>query len=173
MRIMISNNLEPDSIDYADKVNVHIFSKMERRRSTDPSFSPCSHYFYLVKDGRNISSTSSSQRYKCTQCGKRFGTATNEWYMLVYSQKLHRILYSLFFKGTKQAEIGKQWGVPQSELSRFKHNYVDRVFEQHPDLINMQEYEIPKGVIYGDETFFGKRGNSISEIVFVNDPAKY
>ncbi len=166
---MFSQNLEPNNINYEDKVKVHIFSKMENMRSSDPSFSPCSHYFYLVKDGRNISSTGSSQRYKCTRCGKRFGTATNEWDMLVYSQKLYRILHSVFFEGTKQDAIAERWGIPQSEISRLKHNYVDRVFEQHPKLINMQEYEIPKGVIYGDETFFGKRGNSISEIVFVKD----
>ncbi|TFG17094.1 MAG: hypothetical protein EU530_11120 [Promethearchaeota archaeon] len=162
-------SIGPKKINYEEKVKVHIFSKLESKRSSDPSFSPCPHFFYLVKDGWNHSSSGSSQRYKCKNCGKRFGSNTNEWNMLVYKAKINRILHSIFFEGTKEISIGDTWEIPQYEVSRFKHKYVDQVFEQHPTLINQQEYAIPKGVIYGDETFFGKRGNSLSEIVFVND----
>ena len=162
-------SIEPKNINYEHIVKVHIFSKLESKGSTDPSFFPCPHFFYLVKDGWNLSSSGKTQRHKCKNCGKRFGSNTNEWNMLVYKTKINRILHSMFFEGTKAASIGDTWGIPQYEVCRFKHNYVDQVFEQHPTLINQQEYAIPKGVIYGDETFFGKRGNSISEIVFVND----
>ena len=122
----------------------------------------------LVKDGYNISSSSISQRYICNACGKRFGNDVNEWNLNIYEEKIKQIAYELFIEGSKQVNMAKRWKIPQSKLSKFKKTLVNAIFEQKPDLLNTQKNNLPKGVIYADETYLGKRGNSNTEILFTN-----
>ncbi len=129
----------------------------------------CNHIGFFVKDGTNSSNSSTTQRFKCQKCDKRFGNNINEWKLIEYNYKLQILLYEIFIEGCKQVNLSKRWGIPQEMISRFKKRYITQVFEQHPRLLNVENKHLKYGVIYGDETFFGKRGNSNQEIIFCNE----
>jgi len=162
-------NLYNEFVNIDDIVRISIFHTKKNDRSLKHGIQECNHLGYLVKDGHNISSTGSTQRYSCNECMKRFGSETNEWKLYEYQYKLKQILYEIFFEGCKQSKMEKRWGIPQPKISQFKHYFVDTLFEQHPELVISDLRELPMGVIYGDETYMGKRGNSNTEIVFCND----
>ena len=129
----------------------------------------CNHLGYLVKDGKTSLISGISQRIRCKNCGKRFGSNINEWNLYEYQYKIKQILYELFIEGCKQKNIEKRWGIPQDKVSRFKKKYVGALFEQHPRLLIDKNKPLRYGLIYGDETFFGKRGNSNQEVIYCNE----
>lgn len=165
----ILKNLPIGSLDIDEIIKVNIFPTNKKGRSRNRPPQECRHLGVLVKDGHNISSSRMVQRIACAKCGTRFGNNVNEWDLNIYQEKLKQVLYELFFEGCKQIKMEKRWGIPQSKLSKFKHDFVETVLEQYPDLLNSIPYDLPKGVIYGDETYLGKRGNSNTEILFTND----
>ncbi len=59
----------------------------------------------------------------------------------------------------------KQWGIPQQNLSQFKKSFVSQVFQQNSEVIEQKLKALPRGVILGNETYLGSRGNSDVEIV--------
>ena len=162
-------SLELGSINLDDYVNINIFSPMETDKSANSDPQDCTHFGYLVKDGHHLYPSQIIQRVKCSRCGKRFGNTVNEWNLYEYKIKLMHILYELFFEGCKQSKMSKRWSIPQSKLSSFKRKFVETIFQQHPKLVNYISHTLPRGVIYGDETYMGKMGNSNTEIVFCND----
>ena len=129
----------------------------------------CNHLGYLVKDGTNSTRSGVQQRWKCQKCKKRFGTDTNEWEIVKYKYKLKLLLYEVFIEGCKQVNIEKRWHIPQEKISRFKKQFVGAIFAHNPRLIIDKKKHLKYGVIYGDETFFGKRGNSNQEVIFCNE----
>ncbi|MHA1766259.1 MAG: hypothetical protein ACTSVK_08350 [Promethearchaeota archaeon] len=165
----IIKNLPIGSLDIDKFIKVNFFPTNERGRSRNSTPQECRHLGILVKDGHNISSSQMLQRITCSKCGARFGNNVNEWDLNRYQERLKLVLYELFFEGCKQTKMEKRWGIPQPKLSKFKHDFVKTVLEQYPDLLNSMPYDLPKGVIYGDETYLGKRGNSNTEILFTND----
>ena len=64
--------------------------------------------------------------------------------------------------------MAKRWGIPQDKLSKFKKSFVLQVFQQNSELIEQKLKALPRGVMLGDETYLGSRGNSDVEIVFIN-----
>jgi len=44
-----------------------------------------------------------------------------------------------------------------------------QLFQQNSQLIEQKLKALPKGVMLGDETYMGSRGNSDIEIVFINN----
>lgn len=169
MMCNIQPNLHNEFVDYDEIIRITIFHTKEIDGSSKHGIQECNHLGYLVKDGHNISSTGIAQRYLCKNCKKRFGSETNEWRLYEYQYKLKEILYEIFFEGCGQTKMEKRWGIPQPKISQFKHYFVDTLFEQHPGLVISDLHELPLGVIYGDETYMGKMGNSNTEIVFCND----
>ncbi|GAH70945.1 unnamed protein product, partial [marine sediment metagenome] len=91
------------------------------------------------------------------------------WNLLSYQQKIKMILYELFDLKYPLTGVAKRWGVPQEKLSRFKKWYVSQVFQQNSELIEQKLKALPRGVILGDETYMGSRGNSNAEIIFINN----
>ncbi len=169
MMTIVLPNLYNESVNFDEIVRISIFYNRKIDRSAKHGIQECNHLGYLVKDGHNISSTGSIQRYACSKCMKRFGSEIDEWRLYEYQYKLKQFLYEIFFEGCKQSKMEKRWGIPQPKISQFKHYFVDTVFEQHPELVISELRELPMGVIYEDETYLGKRGNSNTEIVFCND----
>jgi len=129
----------------------------------------CKHLGYLVKDGVNKDSPASTQRLKCSNCGKRFGTGVNEFKLGEYHYKIKQILYDLFIDGSKQNKMEERWLIPQPKLSQFKRSFVEQTFDQFPDLVLDRPKDLPLGTMYADETFIGKKGNSNTEIVFCSE----
>jgi hypothetical protein len=162
-------NLRHDFEEIDKKIKISIFHAKENPESTIYKTQECHHLGSLVKDGFNISSSGKIQRYRCKNCGKRFGNDVNEWILYEYQFKLKQLIYELFFDVSKQIKMESHWDIPQPKLSQFKHNFVDTVFEQNPHIIISESNELPRGVIYGDETYMGKMGNSNTEVVFCND----
>lgn len=79
------------------------------------------------------------------------------------------ILYELFILKYPLTGIAIRWGTTQEKLSQFKKSFVLQVFQQNSQLIEQKLKALPRGVILGDETFMGPRGNSNVEIIFINN----
>lgn len=150
-------------------IPLKLISIPKRKALTSRLSNSCNHLGFLVKDGMNSDQSEMKQRWRCQKCDKRFGTDVNEWNLLEYKYKVQLFLYELFIEGCKQVNLAKRWQIPQNKISRFKKNYVTALFEQHPRLIIDKNKPLRYGLIYGDETFFGKRGNSNQEVIFCND----
>lgn len=165
----IIKNLPIGSVDIDKIIDVIFFPSNKKGRSINIASQKCKHLGSLVMDGHNISLSQKLQRYTCTNCGARFGNNINAWDLNIYQDKLKQVLYELFFEGCKQTKMEKRWEIPQPKLSKFKHDFVETIIEQYPDLLNSMSYDLPKGAIYVDETYLGKRGNSNTEILFTND----
>ncbi len=82
---------------------------------------------------------------------------------------MKKILYELYVLKYPLTGIAKRWRIPQDMLSRFKKNYVSKVFQQNSQLIEQKLKALPRGVMFADETFMGPRGNSNVEIVVINN----
>ncbi len=103
------------------------------------------------------------------KCGKRFGNDVNTWDLLSYQQKIKMILYELFILKYPLTGVAKRWGITQEKLSQFKKSFVSQVFQQNSELIEQKLKALPRGIMLGDETYLGSRGNSDVEIVFINN----
>ena len=164
-----SRSLFRNSLDL-DNVIPLIFSlDTNNNDSSKNKQKSCHHLGYLVKNGFNMTQSGKKQRWKCQKCGKRFGTDVDEWNLAKYQNRIQLLLYELFIEGCKQKNIEKRWKIPQDKVSWFKKIYVGALFKQHPRLNIDKNKPLRYGLIYGDETFFGKRGNSNQEVIFCND----
>jgi len=151
------------------KIPVTFFSNEEKQGSEKYPSQECLHLGYLVKDGSNTVRSSRKQRVMCSNCGKKFGNHVSEFDVLLYRYRIKQILRELFFDGSAQVKIEEKWGIPQYMLSKFKRSVVEAAFEQIPNLVPGEEKTLPKGVLYGDETYMGTMGNSNTESVFCNE----
>lgn len=157
------------SINFDDLIPINFIGSKKRDLKSKYKEPSCNHLGYLIKDGTNPSKSGIKQRWKCSKCKKRFGTDTNEWKLEEYKYKIQNLLYEIFIEGSKQVNIEKRWHVPQEMISRFKKQIVGSIFKQHPSLLISKKIALKYGVVYGDETFFGKRGNSNQEVIFCNE----
>jgi len=81
---------------------------------------------------------------------------------------IQKILYELFVLKYPLTGVAKRWGIPQQKLSQFKKSFVTHVFQQNSEIIERKLKSLPRGVVLGDETYLGPRGNSDVEVVFIN-----
>ena len=152
-----------------DKMPINFFSGPKKRNSKSTSQIMCAHVGSLVRDGFNGVSPEKDHRVQCSQCGKRFGNDLEMWNLLSYQQKIKMILYELFILKYPLTGVAIRWNITQQKLSQFKKSFVSQVFQQNSELIEQKLKALPRGVILGDETYMGSRGNSNAEIVFINN----
>ena len=152
-----------------EKIRINFFSGPIKRNSKATLQKMCAHVGSITWDGFNVLKHKKDHRTHCSQCGKRFGNDVDTWNMLVYQQKIKMILYELFFYKYPLTGIAKRWGIPQDKLSKFKKLFVLQVFQQNSEVIEQKIKALPRGVILGDETYMGSRGNSNVEILFINN----
>ncbi|MEJ2250397.1 MAG: hypothetical protein P8Y97_12195 [Candidatus Lokiarchaeota archaeon] len=123
---------------------------------------------HRVRPTSSISERGKSHRIKCIKCGKRFGNDVNMWKLLIYQEKMQKVIYELLFTTTTLTTIAERWGITQQKLSQFKKSLVTQIFEQNSEIIEHQLKALPGGIMQGDETFLGSWGNSDVETVFIN-----
>jgi len=152
-----------------DKIPINFFSGPQKLNSKSTSQTMCAHLGSLVWDGFNNLVYKREHRIMCSKCGKRFGKDIEMWNLLSYQQMIKMILYELFILKFPLTGVVKQWGIPQQKLSQFKKSFVSQVFQQNSEIIEQKLKALPSGVILGDETYLGSRGNSDTEIVFINN----
>jgi len=129
----------------------------------------CAHVGSLVWDGFNNLDHEREHRIMCSKCGKRFGKDIEMWNLLSYQQMIQMILYELFIFKYPLTGVAERWGVPQDKLSKFKKSFVFQVLHQNSEIIEQNLKALPRGILLGDETYLGSRGNSNIEIVFINN----
>ncbi|KKN64159.1 hypothetical protein LCGC14_0494530 [marine sediment metagenome] len=152
-----------------DEIHINFFSGPKKRNLKSNSQKSCFHLGTLAYNGYNRVEDGKFHRVKCLTCGKRFGRDIEMWNLLSYQQEIKMILYELFDLKYPLTGVAKRWGIPQEKLSRFKKWYISQVFQQNSELIEQKLKALPRGVILGDETYMGSRGNSNAEIVFINN----
>ncbi len=152
-----------------EKIPINFFSGPKKRNSKSPSQIMCAHIGSLVWDGFNSIGPERDHRIQCSQCGKRFGNDLLMIDLLLYQEKIKKILYELFIFNYPLTGVAIRWGIKQQKLSQFKKEFVSQVFQQNSELIEQKLKALPRGVILGDETYMGSRGNSNAEIVFINN----
>jgi len=150
-------------------IRINFFSGPQKRNSKPESQNPCAHIGFLVYDGYNVLRNKNIHRIKCSKCNKRFGKEVDVWNLLLYQQKIKKILYELFVLKYPLTGVSLRWGVPQDKLSRFKKSFVTQVFQQNSQVIEQKLKTLPRGVMFADETFMGSRRNSNVEIVVINN----
>jgi len=155
--------------DLDEKMRINFFSGPKRRNSNSSSQQICAHIGSITWDGYNISEGVQNHRIQCSKCGKRFGNDLEMWNLLLYQEKMKKLLYELFFYKYLLTGVAERWGIPQDKLSKFKKSFVFQVFQQNSEIIEHKVKDLPRGVILGDETFMGSRGNSNVEILFINN----
>ncbi len=152
-----------------EKIPINFFSGPQKLNSKSTSQIICAHLGSLVWDGFNNLGYKREHRIMCSKCGKRFGRDIEMWNLLSYQQMIKMILYELFILKFPLTGVAKQWGIPQQKLSQFRKSFVSQVFQQNSEVIEQKLKALPRGVILGDETYLGSRGNSDTEIVFINN----
>ncbi len=152
-----------------DKMRINFFSGPIKRNSKSPPPGVCAHIGSIIWDGFNTIKCKKDHRIQCSQCGKRFGNELEMINLLLYQEKIKKILYELFFYNYPLTGVAKRWRVPQEKLSKFKKSFVLQVFQQNSEIIEQKIKELPSGVMLGDETYMGERGNSNAEIIFINN----
>ena len=155
--------------DIDKKIRMNFFSSPKKRNSKSDSQNICAHLGTLTYNGFNTLKNGRVHRIRCSKCEKRFGKDIEMRNLLLYQQKIKMILYELFVLKYPLTGIVKQWGIPQDKLSIFKKSFVSQVFQQNLEVIEQKLKALPGGVILGDETYMGTRGNSDTEIIFINN----
>jgi hypothetical protein len=152
-----------------EKMRINFFLSSIKRNLKSTSQQMCAHIGSITWDGFNSSEHKKDHRIKCSQCGKRFGKDIEMINLLLYQEKIKKILYELFILKYPLTGVAIRWGIPQDKLSKFKKSFVLQVIQQNSDVIEQKIKALPRGVILGDETYMGSRGNSNAEIVFINN----
>jgi len=155
--------------DLDEILRINFFSGPKKRNLKSTSQHMCAHVGSITWDGFNISEHNKDHRIQCSQCGKRFGKDLDMIELLLYQEKIKKILYELFFYKYPLTGIATRWQIPQDKLSKFKKSFVLQVFQQNSEIIEQKTKDLPRGVILGDETYMGSWGNSNAEIVFINN----
>jgi hypothetical protein len=151
------------------KIRLNFFSGPKKRNSKSTPQESCAHIGTITWDGFNTLKHEKNHRIQCSKCGKRFGNDVGMWNLLLYQEKIKKILYELFFYKYPLIGVAKRWGIPQQKLSQFKKSFVLQVFQQNSEIIEQKCKDLPQGVMLGDETYLGSRGKSDIEIVFINN----
>jgi len=152
-----------------DKMRINFFSGPIKQNLKSTPQQICAHIGSIIWDGFNTSKHKKDHRIQCSQCGKRFGNDVEMWNLLEYQEKIKKILYELFHFNYPLTGVAIRWQIPQHKLSEFKKSFVLQVFQQNSDVIEQKIKALPRGVILGDETYMGSRGNSNVEILFINN----
>lgn len=155
--------------DLDESMRINFFSGPKKRNSKSTSQHMCAHVGSITWDGFNTSKNNRDHRIQCSQCGKRFGKDLDMIELLLYQDKIKKILYELFFYKYPLTGIATRWQIPQDKLSKFKKSFVLQVFEQNSEIIEQKIKALPRGVMLGDETYMGSWDNSNAEIVFINN----
>ncbi len=156
-----------DNLD--KKIRVNFFSNPIKRNSKSLSQQACAHMGSITWDGFNMFEHKKAHRIQCSRCGKRFGNNVDMSNLLLYQEKIKKILYELLFYKYQLTGVAKRWGITQQKLSQFKKSFVSQVFQQNSEIIEQKIKALPNGIMLGDETYLGSRGNSDIEIVFINN----
>ena len=152
-----------------DKIRINFFSGPKKRNSKSESQQICAHLGTITYNGFNTLEAERAHRIKCSKCEKRYGKDIEMRDLLLYQENIKMILYELFILNYPLTGVAIQWGIPQDKLSKFKKSFVLQVFQQNSEVIEQKLKALPRGVILGDETYKGERGNSDTEIVFINN----
>ena len=152
-----------------EKIRIKIFFGPINRKSKSTSQQMCTHVGSITWDGFNSSKHKNIHRIQRSKCGKRFGNDLEMINLLLYQEKIKMILYELFILKFPLIRVAIRWIIPQDKLSKFKKSFVLQVFQQNSEVIEQKFKALPSGVILGDETYLGSRGNSDTEIVFINN----
>ncbi|MHA1146630.1 MAG: hypothetical protein ACTSR8_00110 [Promethearchaeota archaeon] len=155
--------------DLDKNVRANFFSDPIKRNSKSPSQQTCAHVGAITWDGFNIIKHKKDHRIQGSKCGKRFGKDVDMWNKLLYQEKIKKVIYELFFYKYPLVGIAKRWGILEQKLSQFKKSFVSQVFQQNSEIIEQKIKDLLNGIILGDETYLGSRGNSDIEIVFTNN----
>jgi len=155
--------------DLDEKIRINFFSGSIKWNSKSTSQQPCAHIGTITWDGFNTTEKERNHRIQCSKYGKRFGKDLKMIDLLTYQDKIKKILYELFFYNYPLTGVATRWGIKQNKLSEFKKSFVLQVFQQNSEMIEHKVKDLPRGVILGDETYMGSRGNSHTEIVFINN----
>ncbi|MBA7575575.1 hypothetical protein ES708_17405 [subsurface metagenome] len=152
-----------------EKIPINFFSGPQKLNSKSTSQIICAHLGSLIWDGFNNLEYKREHRIMCSKCGKRFGNDLEMINLLLYQEKIKMILYELFILKFPLTGVAIRWQIPQDKLSKFKKSFVSQVFQQNSEVIEQKLKALPRGVMLGDETYLGSRGNSDTEIVFINN----
>ena len=155
--------------DLNEKMRINFFSGPIKRNLKSTSQQICAHVGSITWDGFNTSKHNKEHRIQCSQCRKRFGNDLLMINLLLYQEKIKKILYELFHFNYPLTGVAIRWEIPQHKLSEFKKSFVLQVFQQNSEVIEQKIKALPRGVMLGDETYMGSWGNSNAEIVFINN----
>ena len=78
--------------DLDKKIRVNFFSGPIKRNSKSPSQQTCAHVGSIIWDGFNIIKHKKLHRIQCSKCGKRFGKDVDNWNLLLYQEKIKKII---------------------------------------------------------------------------------
>ena len=159
-----------DGLD--EKIRLNFFSGPKMRNSKSHPQEQCAHLGSITWDGFNTIKHDKDHRVQCSKCGKRFGNDIDMWNLLIYQERIKKIVYELFVYKYPLTGVANRWGIIQQKLSQSKKSFVLQVFQQNSEIIEQKCKDLPRGVILGDETYLGSRGNSDIEIVFINNDYK-
>ena len=152
-----------------EKMRINFFSGPKKRNLKSASQQTCAHLGSITWDGFNNPEQKIEHRIQCSQCGKRFGNDLLMIDLLLYQEKIKKVLYELFILKYPLTGVAIRWEIPQHKLSEFKKSFILQVFQQNSEGIEQKIKALPRGVMLGDETYLGSRGNSDIEIVFINN----
>lgn len=151
-----------------DIVPIVFFSASNVEFEKSKTENGCCHLGYLIKDGFNVVNGIQIQRIKCSACNKRFGTNVSMYDLLSYQTQIKQLIYDLIIGRNRELEMSLRWQIPQSKISQFKKLYITKIFEEYPNLLRSTPKSLPHGILFADETFMGRMGNSNTEIQLVN-----
>lgn len=154
--------------DLEEKVPIKIIPIHKNQTKENKEKFPCVHPYKLAKDGINHPKNGNKQRYKCNSCGFRFGNETSFRVFNDYTTKTKEILYDLLIMDGLLSKVAEKYGIPQPKLSTFKKQAIRQIYSQNKEKLEHPIRRLPRGVMFADETFMGKKGNSNSEVVFLN-----
>lgn len=159
--------------DLDEKIPIKIIPIHKNQIRENKRKFPCAHPYRLIKDGVNRLKDGNEQRYKCNVCGFRFGNETNVRVFNDYMIKTKEILYDLLIMDGLLSKVAEKYGIPQPKLSTFKKWAIRQIYSQNKEKLEHPIRRLPRGVMFADETFMGKKGSSNSEVVFLNIGSEY
>jgi transposase-like protein len=150
------------------KVSVKFSLKRERELNEDHKIVNCPHPYKLVKDGFNHVRSGKKQRYKCTLCGSRPGNKDSIDKVKKYRHSVKELIYDLFFMKAPVSSIAEKYGIPQPKVSTFKKRVIRQTYWQNREKLEHPHRNLPDGVMFADETFFGGKDNHNMEVEYVS-----
>lgn len=140
---------------------------VSRVKNTNPIIM-CDHAGTLIYNGYNRTKNGIIHRVICSRCGKRFGSPVTPYELMLYQEKLKKVIYEMLFLRTPQRSISVRYKIRPEMLSRFKKLCIHAIYTQNRENIESIEKPLPRGIIFGDETFMGEKGKSHIQIDYIN-----